>query len=134
MATTTAAALLGFVVAGDHVADNSAVLHLLLIVPIWGISSLTAVTAAYASEIYPTRIRARGTGLAAAGTKVGGVLILAAVAAALATPSTQVTALLGAVPLAAAIVLLVLFGIETRRKGLEQITAEELHSRVVEPA
>ncbi len=126
MAALTAAALLGFVVAGERVADNSALLHVLLIVPIWGISSLTAVTAAYASEIYPTRIRARGSGLAAAGTKLGGVLILAAVAAAVAAPSISTTALLGAIPLVTAIVLMVLFGVETRKKGLEQITAEEL--------
>ena len=132
MAATTASALLGFVIAGNRVADNSALLHVLLIVPIWGISSLTAVTAAYASEIYPTRIRARGTGLAAAGTKIGGVLILAAVAAALAPPSITLTALLGAVPVIVAIVLLVFFGVETRKKGLEQITAEELGERVVE--
>jgi len=132
MGATTAAALLGFVVAGRSVADHSTLLHVLLIVPIWGISSLTAVTAAYASEIYPTRIRARGTGLTAAGTKLGGVLILAAVAAALATPSIAVTALLGAVPILGAILLLVFFGIETRKKGLEQITAEELAGPAVE--
>lgn len=126
MAAMTAAALIGFVLAGERVADNSALLHVLLVVPIWGISSLTAVTAAYASEIYPTRIRARGTGLAAAGTKLGGVLILAAVAAAVAAPSISVTALLGAVPLVGAIVLITLFGVETRKKALEQITAEEL--------
>jgi len=132
MASLTSAALLGFVLAGSRVADNSALLHVLLIVPIWGISSLTAVTAAYASEIYPTRIRARGTGLAAAGTKLGGVLILAAVAAALAAPSISVTAFLGAAPLVGAIVLLLLFGVETRKKALEQITAEELAGRAVE--
>ncbi|MGI8775896.1 MAG: MFS transporter [Acidimicrobiales bacterium] len=126
MAALTAAALIGFAVAGGRVAHNSTLLHLLLIVPIWGISSLTAVTAAYASEIYPTRIRARGTGLAAAGTKVGGVMILAAVAAAVAPPSILATSLLGVVPLVAAIALIVAFGVETRRKGLEQITAEEL--------
>ncbi len=133
MAAMTAAALIGFVVAGKRVADNSALLHVLLVVPIWGISSLTAVTAAYASEIYPTRIRARGTGLAAAGTKLGGVLILAAVAAAVAAPSISVTALFGAVPLVGAIVLLTLFGVETRKKGLEQITAEELGEPVPAP-
>lgn len=126
MAGLTASALLGFVLAGSHVADNSTLLHVLLIVPIWGISSLTAVTAAYASEIYPTRIRARGTGLAAAATKLGGVLILAAVAGAVAAPSISVTALLGAAPIVAAIVLLAIYGVETRKKGLEAITAEEL--------
>jgi len=126
MASLTAVALLGFVFAGGRALDNSALLHVLLVVPIWGISSLTAVTAAYASEIYPTRIRARGTGLAAAGTKLGGVLILAAVAAALATPSISITALFGALPLLVAIALMGFFGVETRKKGLEQITAEEL--------
>jgi len=134
MAAMTSAALLGFVFAGSHVADNSSLLHVLLIVPIWGISSLTAVTAAYASEIYPTRVRARGTGLAAAGTKAGGVLVLAAVVAAVAAPSISVTALLGAIPVIVAIVLMILFGVETRRKGLEQITAEELGGRVPEIA
>ena len=134
MAGLTSAALIGFALAGSRVADNSALLHVLLIVPIWGISSLTAVTAAYASEVYPTRIRARGTGLAAAGTKVGGVLILAAVAAALAAPSISTTALLGAVPILAAITLILLFGVETRKKGLETITAEELAGRLVQPA
>lgn len=133
MAALTAAALIGFAVAGERVADNSALLHVLLVVPIWGISSLTAVTAAYASEIYPTRIRARGTGLAAAGTKLGGVLILAAVAAAVAAPSISVTALLGAVPLVGAIGLITFFGVETRKKGLEQITAEELGEPVPAP-
>ena len=126
MAGLTAAALTGFVVAGSHVAHNSALLHLLLIVPIWGISSLIAVTAAYASEIYPTRVRARGTGLAAAGTKIGGVLILAAVAAKVTAPSISVTALLGAIPMLAAIVLIIRFGVETRKRNLEAITAEEL--------
>lgn len=134
MAGMSAAALAGFVIEGKHLAHNHALLHILLIVPIWGISSLTAVTAAYASEIYPTRCRARGTGLAAAGTKIGGVLILAAVAAAVAAPSISVTALLGAVPLVVAIALMILFGVETRLKGLEQITAEEMAGRATAAA
>ncbi|MDQ6804044.1 MAG: MFS transporter [Actinomycetota bacterium] len=132
MAVLTAAALVGFVIAGDGVVGNSTLLHVLLIVPIWGISSLTAVTAAYASEIYPTRIRARGTALAAATTKLGGVLILAVVAAALATPSIAVTALLGAIPIVAAVAMLMVFGVETRRKRLEQITAEEFGAPLAE--
>ncbi|HUR23056.1 MAG TPA: MFS transporter [Acidimicrobiales bacterium] len=133
MASLTAAALLGFVFAGSRVADNDTLLHILLVVPIWGISSLTAVTAAYASEIYPTTIRARGTGLAAAGTKLGGVLILAAVAAALAAPSISVTALLGAGPILAAVVLMVIFGVETRKRALETINAEEFGTQVLDP-
>jgi len=130
MAAITAAALLGFVVAGDSVATNKPLLYLLLIVPIWGISSLTAVLVAYASEIYPTRVRSRGTGLAAGATKFGGVMILAMVVAAIAAPSIASTALIGAIPLTLAVLAMILFGVETRKKQLERITAEELGEAV----
>jgi len=129
MAALTAAALLGFVIAGERIVENRSLLQLLLVVPIWGISSLTAVTAAYASEIYPTRVRAGGSGRATAGMKVGGVIILGAVVAGAAAPSISTTALLGALPLVAAVGLLGFFGVETRKKSLEQITAEELTRR-----
>jgi len=125
MASLTGISLVGFAAAGDAIADHRLMLYVLLVTPIWGISSLTAVTVAYASEIYPTHIRARGTGLAAAGMKIGGVLILIAVAASFAAPSISVTALLGALPLVGAVAALALFGIETRTKTLEQITVEE---------
>jgi putative MFS transporter len=136
MCALTAAALFGFFFASSGslvhvdaagVGHHTTLLYLLLIVPIWGISSLTAVTVAYASEVYPTRIRSRGTGLAAGATKLGGVLILAVVVAKLATPNISRTALYGAIPLTLAIVAIIVFGVETRKKQLEQITAEELH-------
>jgi len=127
MAALTAAALFGFVIAGDGVATNKTLLYALLVVPIWGISSLTAVTVAYASEVYPTRIRSRGTGLAAGATKFGGVLILSFVVAKVAIPSISSTALYGAIPLVLAVIAVLLFGVETRKKQLERITAEELH-------
>lgn len=126
MAGVTAAALVGFVVSGNDVVSNRPLLYLLLVIPIWGISSLTAVVIAYASEVFPTRVRSRGTGLAAGATKFGGVVILALVVAAVAAPSIAGTALIGAIPLALACVALLLFGIETRNKQLERITAEEL--------
>ncbi len=126
MAGLTAAALFGFVIAGNSVAHHKPLLYALLIVPIWGISSLTAVAVAYASEIYPTRIRGRGTGLAAGATKFGGVMILAIVVARIAFPSISLTALYGAIPLVLAIAVLLAFGVETRKKQLERITAEEL--------
>jgi putative MFS transporter len=140
MTAITAAALFGFITASTsslvHVGSDGAVtkttlLYLLLIVPIWGISSLTAVAVAYASEVYPTRVRSRGTGLAAGATKFGGVMILAVVVAKIATPSISATALYGAVPLALAFLAVLFFGVETRRKQLERITAEELDVEVV---
>ena len=137
MAAITASALFGFVFASNsslvHVAADgttvtkTTLLYVLLIVPIWGISSLTAVAVAYASEVYPTRIRSRGTGLAAGATKLGGVLILAIVVAKIAAPSISLTALYGAIPLILAVIAILVFGVETRKKQLERITAEELH-------
>ena len=126
LAGLTAAALLGFVVAGDRVAEDRTLLYALLIVPIWGISSVIAVLAAYSSEIYPTRVRSRGTGLAAGASKAGGVLVIGVVVAAVAPPTIAGTALIGAIPLALAAVAAVAFGVETRRRRLEEITAAQL--------
>src|SRR5712691_658938 len=141
MCFTTLAALTGFGLASNGslvhvtngVAHQTGLLYVLLIVPIWGISSLTAVVIAYASEVFPTKVRARGSGLAAGATKFGGVMILAIVAAAIAAPSIRATALYGAIPLILAIVTLLVFGIETKRKQLERITAEELHETIPAP-
>lgn len=122
----TAVALAAFVGLGDGVAANRAVLDVLLILPITGISSILAVLVAYASETFPTRIRSRGTGLAAGASKAGGVAIIALVVAGTAPPSIAGTALVGAVPLVLGALAMAVFGIETRRRGLEEITAEEL--------
>lgn len=127
----TAAALTAFAVVGDGVADNPGLLRALLVVPIWGISSIVAVLFAYSSEVFPTRIRSRGTGLAAGASKAGGVAVIALVVAAVAPPSIVWTALLGAVPMALAVLAVALYGVETRQRGLEDITAEELGAQPV---
>lgn len=124
----TAAALLGLVLAGDAVAQHRGLLFALLAVPITGISSVQAVLIAYASEVYPTRIRSRATGLAAGVSKVGGVLIILLVALAVAPPNIATTALIGAVPVALGSVAVWRYGVETRRRRLEEITAEELRA------
>ncbi|HYV02259.1 MAG TPA: MFS transporter, partial [Actinomycetota bacterium] len=134
MATVTTAAMIGFATIGSshliHDGKATALLYLLLVGPIWGIQGLTAVSVAYASEVFPTKVRSRGTGLAAGATKFGGVLILATVVAAIAAPSIRSTALIGAIPLILAIVAMMVFGVETKKKQLERITAEELHQAV----
>ena len=125
LAGLTAAALLGFAVLGDRVAEDRILLYALLIVPIWGISSVTAVLVAYSSEVYPTRVRSRGTGLAAGTSKIGGVLVIGVVAAALTPPTIAGTALIGAIPMALAALAALMFGVETRRRRLEDITAAQ---------
>lgn len=131
LALLTAAALLGFVVVGDGVAGHRGVLYALLVIPITGISSIMAVLTAYSSEVYPTRIRSRGSGLAAGAGKAGGVLVIALVAAGVAPPSIAGTALLGAIPMALAALAVAAFGVETRKRRLEEITAEELGAEVL---
>jgi putative MFS transporter len=124
----TAAALFGFAIAGNAVVENRAFLYTLLAVPIWGINAVTAVIAVYSSEIYPTRIRSRGTGLAAGASKAGGVLIIALVVFGVAVPSIASTTLLGGIPMALAAIAMILFGVETRKRSLEAIAAEYLPS------
>jgi MFS transporter, putative metabolite:H+ symporter len=125
----TAISLAGFVVLGNAVAENRALLYGLLIIPITGISSIQAVLVAYASEVFPTRVRGRATGLGAGASKLGGVLIVALVVLAVAPPSLRVTALVGAVPMAIGALAVVAYGVETRSRRLEAITAEELALR-----
>lgn len=121
-----AGSLIGFVIAGDDVARHEALFTALvtaLLASLWGaISALSP----YAAEIYPTEVRSTGSGLVAGATKFGGVLVLAMTAAAVAPPDVAGSALLGAVPAAAAALLLLRYGIETRRRSLEDIAVTTL--------
>ena len=130
----TALSLFGFVLAGSSVATNRVLLYALLIMPIWGISSVIAVLSAYSTEIFPTRLRSRGSGVAAGFSKAGGVVIIALVAIAVAPPSIADTALIGAIPMALAALAVALFGPETRKRQLEEITAEQLGGRETKSA
>ncbi len=122
----TAASMIGFIIAGNSIIQHPMWLYVLLIVPIWGISSLISVLSAYAAEIYPTTIRSRGSGVIAGFSKFGGVLVIALVVVAIAPPSIAMTALIGAVPLILAAIAIGFFGVETRKRQLEEITAEQL--------
>ena len=44
----------------------------------------------------------------------------------IATPTIATVALIGAIPMTLAVILMVVFGVETRQRRLEDITAEEL--------
>lgn len=124
VSAVTALTLFAFAAAGGSLAHHRAVLSALLVVPLAGASSVVAVVASYAVEVYPTRVRSRGAGLAAGMTKVGGVAILAALVAANTVPSLAVTAIIGAAPLLAAALIFLKIGPETRRRRLEDITRE----------
>jgi MFS transporter, putative metabolite:H+ symporter len=107
------------------VVQSRLLLYALLVMPIWGINTVTSVLCVYSAEIYPTRIRSRGSGLAAGASKAGGVMIIALVILGVATPSIASTTLIGAIPMALAALGILLFGVETRKRRLEEITAAE---------
>jgi MFS transporter, putative metabolite:H+ symporter len=121
----TAAALAVFAVEGGSLAHHRALLSLLLVLPLSAIGTITAVVAGYAAEVYPTRIRSRGTGWAAGMTKAGGILILAVAVSSKSVPSLSATALIGVVPLVLAVVAFVFIGPETRRRPLDEISRVE---------
>ncbi|MFF4412671.1 MFS transporter [Streptosporangium sp. NPDC001559] len=115
LSALVAAALLAFSVAGDSLVHDDTWLYVLLAGPIVGTATIAAVVAAYSSEIYPTRIRSRGSGLSAGVGKFGGVAVTAVLVAGVTVPSIGATALLGAVPLVLAVLAIALFGVETRK-------------------
>jgi MFS transporter, putative metabolite:H+ symporter len=117
----TSSALFGFSVLGDGVATNRPLLYVLLVAPICCISAVVATVSVYSAEIYPTAVRARGAGLCAGASKTGGVLIIALVAFGLASPSIRTVSTVGAVSMAVAVVAMLLFGVETRMRPLEDL-------------
>jgi len=122
----TAASMIGFLIAGNHIVQHPLILYVLLILPIWGVSAIMSVLSAYAAEIYPTAIRSRGSGLISGMSQIAGVFIIALVVIAVAPPSITATALIAALPLILAVIAITMMGIETRKRRLEDITAEEL--------
>ncbi|MBF8185585.1 MFS transporter [Nonomuraea sp. K274] len=125
LTTLVAAALLAFSLAGDTLARDGTWLYVLLAGPIVGTATIAAVLAAYSSEIYPTQIRSRGSGLSAGVGKFGGVAVTAVLVTGLTVPSIGTTALLGAIPLVLAVIAVVVFGVETHTRA---------PSRIPEPA
>lgn len=121
----TSAVLGAFAILGDDVVRHPFFLEAFVVVVIMGVSTATTdLMPTYASEVYPTRLRGRGTGLVAGAAKAGGIIGIALVVAAVAPPSFFGAALLGAVPVGIAALVLARYGVETRKRRLEQITAE----------
>jgi putative MFS transporter len=126
LAALTAATLATFAVLGDAVGRHRVVLQALIVLLLVGTSAMLAMLTPYGSEVYPTRIRARGTGLAGVCARAGGVIGIGVVVIGIAPPTIRGAALLGALPVALAALAVARFGIETRRRRLEEITAVEL--------
>ena len=117
----TSATLVGFAVLGEDVGRRPWLLQLLIVALLVGTSATLAVLTPYSSEVYPTRIRARGTGLAGTCARAGGLIGVTAVVVGVAPSSLAGAAVLGAVPTALAALAALHYGVETRRRRLEEI-------------
>ena len=120
MLIVTAAGLAGVLrlETGDHQGlFASPVLPIALLIV--GANGVIAVLLPYSAENYPLRMRGRGSGWVAGASKAGGYLIAQGLSlAALAPPLGVRGAELMAVPVAAAALLVALFGRETRGRTL----------------
>lgn len=93
----------------------------LLALLIIGTTGIVAMLAPYTAEIYPTGVRAAGSGLTAACTKAGGMFGPPALAALIAQHSgPRLVALAVAVPMALTTAALALYGEETVGRDLEE--------------
>ncbi|HXA58701.1 MAG TPA: MFS transporter [Streptosporangiaceae bacterium] len=122
LTTLVSVTLLVFSVEGQSLARNHNWLFLVLTGPIVGTATIAAVLAAYSSEIYPTRIRSRGSGLSAGVGKLGGVIVTTVLVAGATIPSIGTTALLGAIPLLLAIATFAFFGVEPQAQTAGEST------------
>ena len=85
-----------------------------------GANGLIAVLLPYSAENYPSRLRGRGSGWVAGSSKAGGLIAQGLSLAALAPP-LGVAAWMMAAPVAAAALLVALFGRETRGRALAEV-------------
>ena len=87
VALANVGALGAFAIVGPNVAKHTTeltVLVVFLLVALWG---AIGVLAPYSTEVYPTALRARGSGLAAGASKLGGVLALGIAVLGIAPPA-----------------------------------------------
>jgi putative MFS transporter len=119
----TALSLLLFFVMGVGRLGSVAVIQVATALLLVSSSGVIAMLIPYAAEIYPVHLRATGTGVIAASSKLGG--IVGAIGGVLgAFDSLTLSAIYIALPMAASAILLLRSGIDTRDLNLEAIQRE----------
>ncbi len=124
-ALLTSATLSVFAVMGSDLARLSPALMVALIaVLMLSSTAVVSMLSPYAAEVYPTDLRGTGSGLAAASSKLGGMIGPPAIGALLAgAGGVFLPAIVTAIPIGVAGIAVLLLGEETRERGLEQISA-----------
>jgi len=116
----SAASLLAFFVLGWMGIASTTALAIATCALLVAASGVIATLIPYASEIYPVHLRATGSGVIAASSKLGGI-VGAGLGVAGLFADVALSALVIAVPMLAAAVLLARKGIDTRGRRLEDI-------------
>jgi putative MFS transporter len=105
--------------------NSPALFSLLTVLLLVGLSGMVAMLSPYSAELYPTKLRATGTGISASSSKAGGVVGPPAVGLILnAFPGLVIPAASLVVPLLVAAAALWFVGRETSGKRLEEIQRE----------
>jgi putative MFS transporter len=125
------ASLLGFFLLGYAGISSTAAMVVATVALLVSASGVIATLIPYASEIYPVHLRATGSGVIAAGSKLGGILGAGFGVVGL-FGNVTLAALVIAVPMAIAALLLARNGIDTRGRRLEEI--QGLVSEAAAPA
>jgi putative MFS transporter len=121
-ATLSASTLGAFALLGDDFPRHTFPFTVMLVLLLMSLWASIAVLAPYSAEIYPTAIRAVGSGCVAGASKLGGVIALGLTVATIAPPGLAGSAILGALPAGFAALMLGVFGVETRGRSLEEIS------------
>ncbi|MEO5671281.1 MAG: MFS transporter [Ramlibacter sp.] len=119
IALTTASLVVFFVLALAKV-QSGAAMSLATALLLFSGSGVIAMLIPYAAEVYPVHLRGTGAGLVAGASKFGGILGALAGVFGLFNHFAA-SALFIALPMAAAAVMLMRNGVETRGRGLEDI-------------
>ena len=90
-----------------------------------GTSAVISILLPYTSESFPVRLRGRATGWVAGCSKVGGVMAQDLALLAL-VPAFPLAAGLVAIPTMASLLLVTIFGHETRGRDLRELEGEQL--------
>ena len=123
-----------FAASGGTIVHHTTLFSALIVVLLVSMWATISALAPYSAEIYPTGIRVAGSGVVAGATKLGGVLALGLSVAAIAPPSLVGAALLAAIPAGLGALMLLFYGIETRGRHLEEITAAPEQRLAEQPA
>ncbi|WP_019142440.1 MFS transporter [Noviherbaspirillum massiliense] len=116
----TTLSLLAFLLLGLLHLNSAAAMATATVLLLISASGVIAMLIPYAAEIYPVHLRATGSGVIAAGSKMGGILGAACGVLGLFS-DLAFSALFIAVPMAVSAIMLVRSGVDTRGRRLEEI-------------